>query len=123
MRRALLICLLMAVTCAGAGYADWQTGLGCFVCLPHDFGVDSDDKCWFVGHEENGDGTSCQNPYFIDGHVCIITGDPCFNVNVNGGGGGGSAGGSGSSCVVPFGSGCPAECSSCTQEKYPRMAV
>lgn len=124
MRRLFVICLLILLAGSSAGYADWATGLGCFECRPHNFGVDADYKCWFVGHEEEGAGTECDNPYVMNGHMCLLGGNPCFNVNVNGGGGGGgSAGGSGSSCVVPFGSGCPAECSSCSYEAYPRMAV
>lgn len=101
--------------------AGWMTG--CFLCLPHNFGVDADDKCKMVGHQEYGDGWQCKDEYVLGAHICMLSGGSCYNEDAGGGGEGGSAGNGGEGCVVPLGAGCPAECSSCTQEAYPRLAI
>lgn len=123
MKRLLVAGLLSVaglLVAASPGSAEgWATGWGCFQCYPHGFGTDPDDKCWQVGHRENGVATFCENEYLFGRHYCNMSGGACYNEDAGGGSGGGSASGGGS-CVVPWGEACPAECSSCTRETYPR---
>lgn len=121
MKRLLMAGLLsMAGLLVAASPGSAGGGWGCWICESHDFGTDPDSICMQVGHQEYGEGTYCQDYYEFGGHVCGTNGDACYNEDAGGGGGGGSAGGGGGSCVVQWGEGCPAECSSCTHETYPR---
>ena len=66
MQRARLILALSIFFSAFASVsqaAGWMTG--CFLCLPHNFGVDADDKCKMVGHQENGDGWQCKDEFAV----------------------------------------------------------
>lgn len=125
---ALVTGLLMLPPAASP--TDWS-GWGCFTCLPHDFGVSPDDKCWQVAAGEHGDGIFCEQHYILE-HICRTTGgscytggsgsgcwgDECWTGGSPGGGPGGGGGGSGGSCHILFGSFCPAECFSCTYFYY-----
>jgi len=125
--------LALLAPSARATDGEWD---GCFICRPHDFGTDPDQKCWQVGHDGSGAGTHCEQRYFggFGGHLCIVSGFQCSNSNVGGGpegcwaescwggaddpGGGWGGGGGGGSCHVQYGSYCPAECMSCTYYYY-----
>lgn len=58
---------------------------GCYVCGPgqHQSPTDPSERCIGVGDGEEGMGTSCSEYYVVDGWVCQVAYNPCYNTVVH----------------------------------------
>lgn len=88
---------------------------GCLTCVQDDYGVGlTQSWCHQVGDNETGDGTTCYETDYMGGS-CATSGNPCYNVVVNGGGAGSTGGSQGSECNAGPGGYCPPSCGSCNR--------
>ena len=116
--RAILLAALV-LACRSAVAATYT---GCLNCEEHNVGgTIPADVCAMAG--DGGTGyTGCTEEYIGIFRYCTLSGQACYNVDVDGGGGGGTGGGgtggSGGGCTIGPAAGCPAQCASCQRSPF-----